>query len=72
MPLRPIILRQVNSWTMVRLIVSCTYYCSCQFTSSTGRESKVVDDKVVILRLTSRKELPMVLEDVGDMMVIKG
>jgi len=35
----------------------------CQFTSSTGRESKVVDNEVVILRLTSRKELPMVLED---------
>jgi hypothetical protein len=57
---------------MVRLIVSCTYYCSCQFTSSTSRESKVVDDKVAILRLTSRKELPIVLGDVGDMMVIKG
>lgn len=57
---------------MIRLIVSCTYYCSCQFTSSTGRESKVVDDEVVTLRLVSRKELPMVLEDVADMIVIKG
>jgi hypothetical protein len=36
------------------------------------QESKVVDDKVVTLRLTSRKELPMVLEDVGDMTVIRG
>ena len=67
--IRPSILRQVKS---CRLIISCTYYSSCQFTSSTGRESKVVDNEVVILRLTSRKELPMVLEDVGDMIVIKG
>jgi hypothetical protein len=62
---------QVNPWALTRPILSCTYYTSCQFTSSTSRESKVVDDKVVILRLTSRKELPMVLEGVGDMVVKK-